>query len=218
MSSEALSHPFLVRFRNAFISGVLLLAPLIVTFWAFSTIVEIVGGQFRPLWPQSLQRIPFFIDLVATLFVVLLVTALGYFSNYFLGKYFFGVGERAIQRIPAVGALYNSVKQIVATFGAQKKNLFTKVVMIEFPRKGTWVLAFLTSKFQGEPHLQTGVEAWTVFVPTTPNPTSGFLIMVPRHEIIELEMPVGDGMKMIISGGAVIPPWTPTEHPTAAVR
>ena len=129
------------------------------------------------------------------------------FSSYVFGKYFLSVGERAIQRIPGVGAVYNSVKQIVATFGTQNRNLFSKVVLVEFPRKGVWTLGFLTNKQQGEAQSLTGAETWTVFVPTTPNPTSGFLLMLPKHEITELEMSVGDGMKMIISGGAVVPTW-----------
>lgn len=224
MSSDTRhSHSLFVRFRNAFISGALLLAPLVVTLWAFSTIIEIVGGRFRPLYdhyiPESLQRIPFFWDLLGTVVVILLVTAFGYFSNYVFGKYFFGMGERAIQRIPGVGGLYNSVKHIVTTFGAQKRNLFTKVVMVEFPRKGMWVIGFLTNKAQGEPHVlaANGAELWTVFIPTTPNPTSGFLILVPREDVTELEMSVGDGMKMIISGGAVIPPVVPAQNsPVAA--
>lgn len=210
----------LITFRNAFISGALMVAPLVVTIWAFRTIIDVVGGTFRPLYenhlPESLQRIPFFWDLAATLAVILLVTLLGYLSNYVFGKYFLSIGERLIQRIPAVGTLYNSVKQIVATFGTQNRNLFSKVVLVEFPRKGTWVIGFLTNKEQGEAQQATGGEAWTVFVPTTPNPTSGFLIVVPRQDIVELEMSVGDGMKMIISGGAVVPAWTqatPTPNP-----
>lgn len=206
----------LARFRNAFISGALLLAPLIVTVLAFGWIVDAVGGTFRPLYehslPESLQSLPFFWDLLTTGVVVLLVTALGYLSNYVFGKYFLSIGESLIQRIPAVGGLYNSVKQIVTTFGTQNKNLFSKVVLIEFPRKGVHVIAFLTNKTQGEPQTLAGGEMWTVFLPTTPNPTSGFLLMLPRHEVVELDMSVADGMKMIISGGAVIPAWpTPRE-------
>src|SRR5215207_6628852 len=199
-----------ITFRNAFLSGALMLAPLIVTIWAFGTIIDVVGGTFRPLYehslPESLQRIPFLWDLLATAVVVLLVTALGYLSSYVFGKYFLSVGERVIQRIPGIGAVYNSVKQIVATFGTENRNLFNKVVLVEFPRKGTWTLGFLTNKQQGEAQSMAGTETWTVFVPTTPNPTSGFLLMLPHHEIVELDMSVGDGMKMIISGGAVVPP------------
>jgi uncharacterized membrane protein len=215
MSTASPSSSRLVTFRNAFLSGALMLAPLIVTAWAFGTIIDVVGGRFRPLYehtlPQSLQRIPFLWDFLATLAVVLLVTALGYLSTYVFGKYFVSVAERAIQRIPGIGAVYNAVKQIVATFGTQNRNLFNKVVLVEFPRKGTWTLGFLTNKQQGEPQTMSGSETWTVFIPTTPNPTSGFLIMIPRHEITELEMSVGDGMKMIISGGAVVPAWPPVQ-------
>lgn len=209
MTAAAPTVSKLITFRNAFFSGALLLAPLIVTVWAFSTIIDIVGGTFRPVYrdyiPDSLQRIPFFWDLVATLVVVLLVTGLGYLSNYVFGKFFLSMGERAIQRIPGIGAVYNSVKQIVATFGAQNRNLFNKVVLIQFPRPGVWVIGFLTNKQQAEPQIQSGKELWTIFLPTTPNPTSGFLLMVPKDEVQELEMSVGDGMKMIISGGAVLP-------------
>ena len=215
-----------ITFRNAFLSGALLLAPLAVTIIAFSWIIDKVGGTFRPIYqdylPQSLQRIPFFWDFLATIVVLLLVTAFGFLSNYVLGKYFFSVGERAIQRIPGVGAVYQSVKQIVATFGSQNRNLFNKVVVVEYPRKGVWTLGFLTNKTQSEAHASIGSDIWTVFVPTTPNPTSGFLILLPRHEIVELDMSVGDGMKMIISGGAVLPPWpssagTPVTNVTAKV-
>lgn len=211
MTAVPSSNSRLITFRNAFISGALLLAPLIVTILAFGWIIDAVGGTFRPLYenylPQSLQRLPFFWDLLATGVVVLLVTGLGYLSNYVFGKYFLHIGERAIQRIPGVSTVYNSVKQIVATFGTQNRNLFSKVVLIEYPRKGCWTLGFLTNKERGEPQSLVGSDTWTVFVPTTPNPTSGFLLMLPRHEIVELEMSVGDGMKMIISGGAVVPPW-----------
>jgi uncharacterized membrane protein len=201
----------LLKFRNAFFSGVLLLAPLVVTVWAFRTFIDLVGGSFRPLYedylPDTLQRLPFFWDLVATGVVILFVTALGYLSNYFLGKFFLGVGERVIRRIPGVGAVYNSVKQVVATFGAQNRSMFTKVVLVQFPRQGIWSMGFLTNTDQGEPQQATGSEIWTVFVPTAPNPTSGFMVMFPRQDVKELTMSVGDGMKMIVSGGAVLPPW-----------
>lgn len=203
----------IATFRNAFISGVLLLAPLIVTIWAFITFVDIVGGTFRPFYedylPATLQRLPFFWDLVATIVVILLVTCLGYLSNWVFGKYFLQVGERAIQRIPGVGSVYNSVKQVVATFGKEKRDIFSKVVLLEFPRKSIWAIGFLTNTYQGELEAHVHNELWTVFVPTTPNPTSGFLVMVPRSDLVVLEMSVGEAMKMIISGGAVVPPWPP---------
>lgn len=210
MSSNASTDSRLVTFRNAFLSGALMLAPLVVTIIAVIWVVDFLGGSFRPLYesylPESL-RIPFLLDLMVAGIVVLLITGLGYISNYVFGKYFLRVGERAIQRIPGISAVYNSVKQVVATFGTQNRNLFSKVVLVEFPRKGSWAIGFLTNKAQGEAQAAAGGEMWTVFVPTTPNPTSGFLLLLPPHEITELEMSVADGMKMIISGGAVVPSW-----------
>jgi uncharacterized membrane protein len=201
----------LVTFRNAFISGALLLAPLIVTVWAFAQIIALVGGTVRPLFfdrlPATLRDLPFLWDVVSTISVVLIVTALGYVSRYVFGKFFVSIGERFMLSIPGVSAVYNTVKQIVDTFGTQNKNLFNQVVLVEFPRPGIWAIGFLTIKTQGEAQAKTAEEVWTVFVPTTPNPTSGFLILFPAREITPLEMSVGEGMKMIISGGAVVPPW-----------
>ena len=201
----------LVTFRNAFISGALLLAPLIVTVWAFAQIIALVGGTVRPLFfdrlPATLRDLPFLWDVVSTISVVLIVTALGYVSRYVFGKFFVSIGERFMLSIPGVSAVYNTVKQIVDTFGTQNKNLFNQVVLVEFPRPGIWAVGFLTNKTQGEAQAKTAEEVWTVFVPTSPNPTSGFLMLFPTRDIIPLEMSVGEGMKMIISGGAVVPPW-----------
>jgi uncharacterized membrane protein len=204
--------PFIV-IRNAFITGVLLLAPLVVTLWALGGVIDFVGGRFRPLFesylPASLQHFALLWDIAATCVIFGLVTALGFLSHYVFGRIFMRILERFVQRIPGVGAIYNSVRQIVATFGTQNRNLYNKVVLVQFPRPGVWTLGFLTNKAQSEAHLRAGSgELWTVFVPTTPNPTGGYMLLFPSHEVIELDMSVGDGMKMIISGGAVVPPWT----------
>jgi uncharacterized membrane protein len=205
--------------RNAFLSGLLLLAPLAVTLMVFFWLIEAVGGRVRPLYdrflPESLADIPYMWDILATGIVFILITWLGFLSRYFLGKYLLGVGERFLETIPGVNSVYGSVKQIVQTFSSQNRNLFTKVVLIQFPRPGLYAIAFLTNKTQGEPQTKTTEEVWTLFVPTTPNPTSGFLIMVPKSEIVELDMSVGDGMKFVISGGAVVPPWPPDRAPVA---
>ena len=209
----------IVSLRNAFFSGVILIAPLWVTVWAFSKVIDLVGGTFKPLFffyiPERLRDRPGFDvlwDILATIVVVALVTLLGYVSTYVFGKYFFGVGERFLQKIPGVGPVYNTVKQIVSTISNQSRNLFNKVVLVQFPREGSWTIGFLTNTTQGEAQAAIGAEMWTVFVPTTPNPTSGFLLILPKKDIVELDMSVGDGMKMIISGGAVVPPWPPAER------
>ena len=200
--------------RNAFFSGVVLVAPLALTIWVFAKIIEFVGGALRPVFfvfvPNSLRDRPSLEtvwDILATLIAVVLVTLLGYVSRYVFGKFFFSIGHRFMQSIPGVSPVYNTVRQIVNTFGSQSRHLFNKVVLVEFPRKGCWTIGFLTNTVQGEAQSKTQDEVLTVFVPTTPNPTSGFLLMLPMRDAIELDMSVGDGMKMIISGGAVVPPW-----------
>ena len=203
-----------VTFRDAFFSGALLLAPLVVTIWAFSKIINLVGGTFRPYFffylPEVVRDRPsleVIWDILATLIVIVLVTMLGYISRDVFGRFFVRVAERFILSIPGVGAVYITVKQIVDTFGTQNRNMFNKVVLVEFPRSGAWTLGFLTNKTQAEPQVRLGRETWTVFIPTTPNPTSGYILMLPPEEVVELEMSVGEGMKMIISGGAVVPTW-----------
>lgn len=196
--------------RNAFFTGLLLLAPLAVTIWAFRVIIEFVGGRFRPIYnyvlPESISGLTFLWDIAATLLVVVLITLFGYVSRLFLGRYLLGVLDRFLQSVPGLNAVYNTVKQVIDTFGTQNRQMFSKVVLVQFPRAGSYAIGFLTNKARGEPQEKTQEEVWTVFVPTTPNPTSGFLVMLPKRDIVELEMSVGDGMKMVISGGAVTPP------------
>ncbi len=203
--------------RNAFFTGLLLLAPLAVTIWAFRVIIEFVGGRFRPVYnyvlPESISGLTFLWDIVATLLVIILITLFGYVSRLFLGRYLLGVLDRFLQSIPGLNAVYNTVKQVIDTFGTQNRQMFSKVVLVQFPRAGCYAIGFLTNKARGEPQEKTQEEVWTVFVPTTPNPTSGFLVMLPKRDIIELEMSVGDGMKMVISGGAVTPPSTGSTNP-----
>jgi uncharacterized membrane protein len=211
--------PRYVTLRNAFFSGLILVAPLALTVWVFSRIIDFVGGTFRPVFfvfvPETLREKPSLEavwDILATIIVIALVTLLGYVSRYVFGKFFFSIGHRFIQSIPGVSAVYNTVRQIVNTFSSQSRHMFNKVVLVEFPRRGCWTIGFLTNTVQGEAQEKTAAtDVLTVFVPTTPNPTSGFLLMVPKAEAVELDMTVGDGMKMIISGGAVVPPWPAVE-------
>jgi uncharacterized membrane protein len=206
------SSKHIVTVRTAFFSGLLLLAPLAVTIYGFIWIIGIVGGSFRPLFdlliPARLQSIPFVWDVAVTVVVCGLITVFGFVSHYLFGKYLLDLGERVILGIPGASTVYSSVKQVVATFGSQNRNLFSKVVLLQYPRPGIWTLGFLTNKTQAEAQARAGRRLWAVFVPTSPNPTSGFVLFLPPEEITELDMTVGDGMKLVISGGAVVPPWT----------
>jgi uncharacterized membrane protein len=207
--------------RNAFLSGLLLLAPLAVTWIVFRAIFEWVGGGFRPLFlpllPESLAQFTIVWDILATVIVLAMITVLGYLSRYVFGQFFGGLAERFIQSIPGVNTVYNTVKQIVDTFSTQNRNLFSKVVLVQFPRPGVYTIGFLTNRTQGEPQAKIARELWTVFVPTTPNPTSGFLLLLPPEEIIELDISVGEGMKMVISGGTVVPPAPGANRPLSTI-
>jgi uncharacterized membrane protein len=212
----------LTALRNAFLTGLLLLAPLVVTVWAFLKIIDVVGGSFRPLFdtliPSQLQDIPFVWEMAVTVVVFALVTLFGLVSHYFFGKYLLDLGERIILAIPGLNTVYRSVKQLVSTFGSQNRNLFSRVVLVQYPRPGVWTLGFLTGKTQAETQARAGCKLWSVFVPTSPIPTSGFMLFFPPEEIIELEMSVGDGMKMVISGGAMIPTWPDTASAQAELK
>jgi uncharacterized membrane protein len=205
------SKQHIVTVRTAFVSGLLLFAPLAVTIWGFIWIIDLVGGSFRPLFdlvfPARMQTIPFVWDVAVTLVVFALITLFGFISHYLFGKYLLDLGERVILEIPGVSTVYSSVKQVVATFGSQNRNVFSQVVLVQYPRAGVWTLGFLTSKTQAEAQSRARQELWAVFVPTSPNPTSGFVLLLPPAEITTLDMSVGDGMKMVISGGAVVPPF-----------
>ncbi|TVR51068.1 MAG: DUF502 domain-containing protein [Puniceicoccaceae bacterium] len=200
--------------RTAFLSGVILLAPLGVTLLVFGWLVERVGGNFRdyffffvPVHLLEQSNLQILWNFLATLIVLVLVTLLGYLSKYVLAKSLWSLGESILRNVPVINAVYNTVKQIVDTFSTQNRAIFSKVVLIQFPRPGAYALGFLTNRAKGEPQGRTKEELWNVFVPTTPNPTSGFLILLPRREITELDMTITDGMKAIISGGAVVPAW-----------
>ena len=201
--------------RNGFIAGVAALTPLVITFFVVNILLTHVGDPAGNLlfqdkfedWrrPDSATRVVF--NIIATILVFILITGVGFFSRYIFGKFILGTGERIINAVPFVNTVYKTVKQIVDTFREQENAIFQKVVLIEYPKRGTFAIGFLTSDAKGEIQSKTGADVVNIFVPTTPNPTSGFLLMVARAEVIDLDMTITEGMKLIISGGAVSPPW-----------
>jgi uncharacterized membrane protein len=199
--------------RHAFLSGLFLVAPLVVTVWAFGKIIDLVGGNFRAIFffyvPADYLNAPRLVllwDILGTAIAIVLITMLGYVSRYVFGKYFLQAAERFVEGIPGVRPVYKTVKEIISTFSTQKRDLFNKVVLVQFPHEGAWSMGFLTSRETGEVGQRLGTDVRAVFIPTTPNPTSGFLVFLPAEKVVELDMPVSDGMKMIISGGTVLPP------------
>lgn len=213
----------LTSLRNAFLTGLLLVAPFAVTVWALRLLIGFVGGSITPLFqpylPEALSHLPALVwDIATTIIVLALVTTLGYFSRLFLGQWVGALAERAIQGIPGIGSFYNSVKQFIDTFGTKDRAQFSKVVLVQFPRAGAWTIGFVTNTNRGEPHQHLASEHWAVFVPTCPSPVNGFFMFLPAAELVELEMSVGDGMKTVISCGAVLPTWNDPAAAQAALK
>ncbi len=199
--------------RNAFLTGLVMVAPLVATIWVLRLIISFVGGSITPLFssylPEMLSHLPALVwDMAATIIVLIFVTLLGYVSHLFLGQFLGTIAERFMQSIPGIGSFYNSVKQFIDTFGAKDRAQFSKVVLVQFPRPGAWTIGFVTNTSRGEPHSRLASDHWAVFVPTCPSPVNGFFMFLPAAELVELEMSVGDGMKTVISCGAVLPAWS----------
>ncbi len=202
--------------RNAFISGLLLLAPVAVTIWVFNLLVDSIGAPTRELFFPFLTKelaafrwAGYLLKIISVFIVLIIITLLGWFSKLVIGRMVVQGFDRFFTRVPFVKNVYMTVKQIVDTFSQQKKAVFQKVVLLEFPRKGSYAIGFFTSDAKGEVQSKTAKEIVNIFLPTTPNPTSGYLIMIPKDDIIDLEMSVPEGMKLIISGGAVVPFYNP---------
>ena len=198
--------------RNAFLTGVIVILPLSVTIVVINVLLDRVGTPasnffffyLDPAW-RDMPAVQLGLEILSIFVVLLLITLFGYGSRLVLGRIILKSFERVLESLPFINTVYRTVKQIVDTFSQQKKAVFQEVVLLEYPRKQSYVLGFLTSKAQGEPQAVTGEEIVNVFVPTTPNPTSGFLLMIPQADITRLNMSIAEGMKLIISGGAVVP-------------
>lgn len=198
--------------RNAFVTGLLILLPLGFTFIVINFLLKTIGAPASRIFffyvDPSLRQSPWInplLDIVSTLVVVTIITLIGFLSNYFLGRLIVNLTEKLFTKLPFVGSVYNTAKQVVDAFNKEKKALFQKTVLFEFPKKGTYAIGFLTSTSKGEVQDITQTNLVNVFMPTTPNPTTGFLLMIPKDQITELNMSITEGMKLIISGGAVTP-------------
>ena len=207
----AKSNSFSRKFRNAFLTGLIIFLPLGTTIFVLNFLLGMFQEPATDLARKlGLEAERFFFGeyLLAILGLaigVLALTALGFLSNYVLGKFFISTAEKFLGKVPFLNTVYRSAKQIVQTFGRENRAVFKEVVLIEYPRSGCYVLGFVTCEASSEIDQAMDRKLTNVFVHSTPNPTSGFLLLLPREEIISLDLSVGDGMKMLISGGAVSP-------------
>lgn len=191
-----------MRLKTIFTTGLLTILPLAVTVYFFYVIFNfldnLVGDLIETIFNYRLPGIGF----VAGLLLIMLI---GFIATNIIGNRLIGFFDRLFQRVPISRSIYTSAKQIIDAFTVQGKNAFQKVVLLEYPRHGLYVIGFVTGQSRGEIQEKTAEETLNIFVPTTPNPTSGMLVLAPRHEVIELKMTVEEGMKVIISGGLFSP-------------
>jgi uncharacterized membrane protein len=193
--------------RKYLIAGLLVWIPLGITFLVIKAVVGFLD-KILLLLPDAYQPANVFgfnIPGLGVVFAVLLVLATGMILANLVGKRIIAAWENVLARIPIVRNLYSAVKQIMEALLATDAKSFRSVLLVEYPRKGVWSLALMTSDDLGEVQDKTESDVVSVFIPTTPNPTSGFVLMVPRREVIFLEMSVEEGLKMIISMGVVVP-------------
>ena len=204
------------RLKRWFITGIILLVPVVVTFSLLAAVVRTMDGMINliPHQYQPAQLLGFDIPGLGLILTVLIVLVTGMIGASFIGKRLVRLGEHLLARIPLVRAVYGSLKHVLETILHNNKDTFRRVVMIEYPRKGVYAIAFVTGTDQGEVQHKTSDNVIAVFVPTTPNPTSGFLLYVPESDIIPLAMSVEEGMKCVISAGVVSPPWPPQGNAT----
>ncbi|MFI4939790.1 MAG: DUF502 domain-containing protein [Burkholderiales bacterium] len=193
--------------RKYFVTGLLILVPLVITVWVISLIVGTLDQSLLLLparWrPEAL--VGFHIPLLGTIFTLLIIFFTGLAARNFIGNQIVRGWEWALTRIPGVNAIYSSVKQVSDTLLSSSGNAFRTAVLVEYPRQGCWTIAFVTGLPGGDVKNHLQGDYISIYVPTTPNPTSGFFLMVPRESVIELDMSVDAALKYIVSMGVVAP-------------
>ena len=199
------------RLRNIFITGLLITLPIALTWFilqflfrnldALSPVFTNILIQLGAPFPEG-YRIPF----LGVLITLLIVLTVGWLTTSFFGKKLFELGETLVEKIPFVRRIYTGSKQVVISIAQADTSTFRKVVLLEFPRRGLLAIGFVTGESRGEVQQLTQRNMFNVFVPTMPNPTSGFLIFAPADELTEISMTIEEGIKYVVSGGIVTHP------------
>lgn len=204
--------------KRYLIAGLLVWVPLGVTFMVIKFLVDLMDKTIVLLPPSYRPEALFGMNIhgLGVIISAVIVIGTGMIVAHFFGNKLVDIWESFLGRIPLVRSIYVSVKQIMETMFTTGK-AFRKVVLVEYPRRGMWTLGLQASTEMGEAQYKTGEKVMNVFVPTTPNPTSGFYIMVPEKDVIVLDMSIDDGLKMIMSAGMVVPKWQPPETPIPVV-
>ena len=210
----------LAGLRNSFLTGLVVIAPVALTIWLIWSVIGWIDGFVLPFIPNLYhpdnilntifgQDVAINIRGLGVVFFLLFTTFVGWIAKGFLGRSLIRFGENLVRRMPVVRSIYSGVKQIAETVFAQSDRSFEKACLIEYPRKGIWAIGFISTDAKGEVKYKVKAKSdlLSVFVPTTPNPTSGFMLFFPRSDVIELDMSIEDAAKLVISAGLVYPPY-----------
>lgn len=212
----------IARMRGNFLAGLIIIAPIGLTLWLIWTVVGWIDSWVWPFVPYAYQpeelinrwfrgpemeRISVNVRGIGVFIFLTFTVVVGWMGKGIMGRSFLRWGESLVQRMPVVRSIYSGVKQIAETVFSQRDTSFDRACLVEYPRKGIWAIAFISTDAKGE--IESGIPVdggkISVFLPTTPNPTSGFLLFVPKADIIELDMSVEDAAKLVISAGLVYP-------------
>mgnify|MGYP001465639759 FL=1 len=201
---------FTSNLRNNFLTGLAVIIPVFITTYLIWSTIGIVDGWVLPLIPEKYALDKFIgIDVkgIGVIIFLLFTVFIGSLTKGYFGRTILKSAESLVDRMPVVRSIYNGIKQIAETVFSQSNNSFERACLVEYPRKGIWAVAFVSTKTKGEVSEKIGKnkELFSIFLPTTPNPTSGFLLFLPEKDIIFLDMTVEDAAKLVISAGLVTP-------------
>lgn len=196
--------------RASFLTGIVVITPVALTVWLVWSLIGWVDGFVLPLVPYDFrpeQYIGINLRGVGVIIFLLFTVFVGWVAKGLIGKSLINFAESLVDRMPVVRSIYSGVKQIAETVFAQSERSFEKACLIQYPRKGIWAIGFISTTAKGEVAMraETSGELLSIFVPTTPNPTSGFLLFFPREDVIELDMSIEEAAKLVISAGLVYP-------------
>ena len=197
------------RLRTNLLAGILITAPIGITFYLTWLVISWIDRKVSLIIPEKYNPetyLLFSIPGLGLVVAIVLLILIGSVTKGVIGRWWVRASERILARMPVIRSLYGAVKQIFETIMKQQSNAFRQVVLFEYPRRGSWALGFITGQTQGEVQNTTEDEVVNVFLPTTPNPTSGYLLFIPKKDLVILSMSVEEGIKMVVSGGIVTPP------------
>ena len=202
----------MARLRSWFLTGLLVTAPVMLTIYITWLFIDIIDSNVNALIPNGVRELieikaPHIGSLpgLGLLIGLIVITLIGALAAGFFGRWLIRMGENILNRMPVVRTIYGASKQILETVLTTQSNAFREVVLVEYPRKELWVVGFVTGNTEGEVGVKIEDETVNVFIPTTPNPTSGFLLFCPKKDLIYLDMGVEDAVKLVVSGGIVTP-------------